>query len=196
MSKHMIHLFTSNYYELDNALQEKIYKEFHVMVYPSIYFILQDHNLVEDIIQESFLRAIRKAPQLKETDKYESWLKKLTRNVTLNYLQKHKRNRNELDSEITLTVRESAPAYETGATPLEKEVELKLMQEAIIHYVNQLTPAYRQILAMKWLQNMSYKEMAEEMNVTEGVIRQRLYRAREAIRQKLLEEWDFQSDRD
>ncbi|MFE4568522.1 RNA polymerase sigma factor [Paenibacillus chitinolyticus] len=191
MSKYMIHLFTSNYFYLDKSLQEKIYKEFHVMVYPTIYFILQDHNLVEDIIQESFLRAIDKAPQLKETEKYEGWLKKLTRNVTLNYLQKHKRNRNELDSEITLTLRETAPAYEAGSTPLEKEVELKIMQEAINHYVNQLSPAYRQILAMKVVHNMSYKEMAEEMNVTEGVIRQRLYRAREAIRQMLLEEWDF-----
>ena len=77
-----------------------------------IYFILRDHAAVEDIIQESFLRAVRKAPLLTEIDKYESWVKKLTRNVTLNHLRKHKRNRDELEVELMLCIKEAAPTSE------------------------------------------------------------------------------------
>jgi RNA polymerase sigma-70 factor (ECF subfamily) len=154
-----------------------------------IYFILRDHAAVEDIIQESFLRAVRKAPLLQEIDKYESWVKKLTRNVTLNQLRKHKRNRDELlEAEIMLCVKEAAPTSEY-LVPLDQEVELKLMREAIITYINQLSPSYRQIIAMKWIHHLSYKEMASELGVTEGVVRQRLFRARDAIKQRLLEEW-------
>ncbi|MBD0383386.1 RNA polymerase sigma factor [Paenibacillus sedimenti] len=188
MSKYLMLIFTSDFYSLDKDIQEQVYQEFYLLVYPMIYFILRDHSAVEDIIQESFIRAVGKAPMLKEIDKYESWLKKLTRNVTLNHLRKHKRNREELEAEFVLISKEAAPAAE-HLVPLEKEVELKLMREAIIKYINQLSPSYRQIIAMKWIHNLSYKDMAVELGVTEGVIRQRLFRAREAIKQKLLDEW-------
>jgi RNA polymerase sigma-70 factor (ECF subfamily) len=65
------------------------------------------------------------------------------------------------------------------------------MKDAIIRYVNDLMPAYRQIMAMKWLYNMSYKEMAEELELSEGAVRQRLYRARETIRRRLEQDWDY-----
>jgi RNA polymerase sigma-70 factor, ECF subfamily len=188
MSKYLTLIFTCDFYTLDNGIQEQVYQEFYLLVYPMIYFILRDHAGVEDIIQESFLRVVRKAPMLKELDKYESWVKKLTRNVTLNHLRKHKRNREELEAELILVKKEAAPTAEY-LVPLEKEVELKHMREAIVTYINQLSPSYRQIIAMKWIHNLSYKEMANELGVTEGVVRQRLFRAREAIRQKLLEEW-------
>ncbi|MEW9702902.1 RNA polymerase sigma factor [Paenibacillus sp. SI8] len=188
MSKYLTLIFTCDFYTLDIALQEQVYQEFYLLVYPMIYFILRDHAGVEDIIQESFLRVVRKAPMLKEIDKYESWVKKLARNVTLNHLRKHKRNREELEAELILVTKEVAPTSEYWV-PLEKEVELKLMREAIVTYINQLSPSYRQIIAMKWIHNLSYKEMASELDVTEGVIRQRLFRAREAIRQRLIEDW-------
>jgi RNA polymerase sigma-70 factor (ECF subfamily) len=188
MEKVLALLFTHDFYQLDNGLQEKVYQEFYLLAYPMIYFILRDHAGVEDIIQESFLRAVRKAPSLKEMEKYEGWLKKLTRNVTLNHLHKYKRNRGELDAEVAFSQNETLPTAEKGM-PLEKEVELKLMREAIVQYINQLHPTYRQIIAMKWIHNLSYKDMAQELSVTEGVIRQRLYRARESIRQKLLRDW-------
>ncbi|NOU70601.1 sigma-70 family RNA polymerase sigma factor [Paenibacillus sp. LMG 31458] len=181
-------IFSSDFYTLDKSVQEQIYQEFYLLVYPMIYFILRDHAAVEDIIQESFLRAVRKAPLLNEIDKYESWVKKLTRNVTLNHLRKHKRNRDELEAELKLCIKEAAPTSEY-LVPLDQEVELKLMREAIITYINQLSPSYRQIIAMKWIHNLSYKDMANELGVTEGVVRQRLFRARDVIKQRLLEEW-------
>lgn len=153
-----------------------------------VHFILRDHAAVEDIVQESFLRAVRKAPLLQEIDKYESWVKKLTRNVTLNHLRKHKRNRDELETDFMLCIKEAAPASDY-LNSLDQEVELKLMREAIISYINQLSPSYRQIIAMKWIHNLSYKDMACELGVTEGVVRQRLFRARDVIKQRLLEEW-------
>lgn len=181
-------IFSSDFYTLDKSEQEQVYQEFYLLVYPMIYFILRDHAAVEDIIQESFLRAVRKAPLLTEIDKYESWVKKLTRNVTLNHLRKHKRNRDELEAELRLCIKEAAPTSEY-LVPLDQEVELKLMREAIITYINQLSPSYRQIIAMKWIHNLSYKDMANELGVTEGVVRQRLFRARDVIKQRLLEEW-------
>jgi RNA polymerase sigma-70 factor (ECF subfamily) len=189
MSGSLILLFTEDFMSLDKSVQEQVYQEFYLLVYRMVFFILRDHAAAEDIIQESFLRAIHKAPQLEEKDKLEAWLRKLTRNVTLNHLRKHKRNRDELEESDAFVVRETAAAIAEPPARLEKEVELKLMREAIVRYINELMPSYRQIIAMKWIYNMSYKEMAAELELSEGAVRQRLYRAREAVRKKLAEEW-------
>ncbi|MNG12793.1 RNA polymerase sigma factor SigM [compost metagenome] len=108
--------------------------------------------------------------------------------MTLNHLRKHRRNRDELETEVLFSLKESAPTSDYSATP-DVEVEMKVMREAVIAYINQLNPSYRQIIAMKWIHNLSYKDMASELNVTEGVVRQRLFRARDAIKQKFLDEW-------
>ncbi|KRE70949.1 RNA polymerase sigma factor [Paenibacillus sp. Soil750] len=188
MMKSLREIFNSDFNTLDTSMQEQIYKEFYLLVYPMINFILRDHAAVEDIIQEAFLRAVHKAPLLTEIDKYEGWLKRLTRNVTLNHLRKHRRNRDELETEVLFSLKESAPTSDYSATP-DVEVEMKVMREAVIAYINQLNPSYRQIIAMKWIHNLSYKDMASELCVTEGVVRQRLFRARDAIKQKFLDEW-------
>ncbi|WJH32366.1 RNA polymerase sigma factor [Paenibacillus sp. CC-CFT747] len=187
MPNHLVLLFTSNYYSLPRSLQQSIYYEFYQMVYPLIYFILKDHGTAEDIVQEAFLRAIRKADQLKDVDKLEGWIKTLARNVTLNHLRKFSRNREELDAEDVFQHRD--PSLPNAALPVEEEVELRLMRQSIARYLDELKPDYRQMIEMRWIQNLSYKEMAAALNVTEGTVRQKLYRAREAIRHRFHEEW-------
>jgi RNA polymerase sigma-70 factor (ECF subfamily) len=188
MPKHLILLFASNFHNLSYEQQLEVYKDFYVLVHPMVFFIVKDHGVTEDIMQEAFMRAIQKSDQLLDWDKMEGWLKTLTRNVTLNFLQKIKRNREELDTE---DVFEERNALDTGGatTPLEQQVEMKIMEESIVQYLSQLKPEYRQIFEMRWLQHMSYKEMAAAMKVTEGIIKQRLFRAREAIKQKIDDDW-------
>lgn len=186
MPNHLTLLFTSDFYSLPTHLQKEVYHDFYKLVYPLVYFIVKDHQAAEDIIQESFLRAIHKSLQLQDLDKLEVWLKALARSVTLNYLRKFKRARNELDGEDVLFSENSAAGY---ATPIENEVEAKMMREAICRYVSVLKPEYRQLIAMRWNEQLTYKEMAAAMNTSEGVVRQKLFRAREAVKIKLEEEW-------
>lgn len=187
MSNYLILLFTSNFYSIPLELQQKIYEEYYRLVYGLVYFIVKDHQMAEDIIQESFLRAIQKAPQLHNLRKLEAWLKALARNVALNELRKLKRNRNELESDRGFFIKETS---ETKAyVPLEQEVEAKLMQESILNYISALKPEYRQLIEMRWIDRLSYKEMASAMGITEGTVKLKLFRAREAIKNKLKEEW-------
>jgi RNA polymerase sigma-70 factor (ECF subfamily) len=188
MSKHLILLFASEFHTLSNEQQLGVYKDFYVLVYPMVYFIVKDHGVTEDIMQEAFLRAVNKSDQLLDWDRMDGWLKTLTRNVTLNFLQKIKRNREELEAEAVLDIREIG-ATSNIPTPIEQEVEMKIMEESIVRYLGNLKPEYRQIFEMRWQQHMSYKEMAAVLNVSEGIIKQRLFRAREAIKQKIDDDW-------
>jgi RNA polymerase sigma-70 factor (ECF subfamily) len=188
MPKHLILLFASDFHSLPHEQQLEVYKDFYVLVYPMVYFIVKDHGVTEDIMQEAFLRSINKSDQLLDWDKMEGWLKTLTRNVTLNFLRKIKRNREELETEEVFDEREVGVTSNI-LVPLEQEVEMKIMEESIVQYLAVLKPEYRQIFEMRWLHHMSYKDMAIILNVSEGIIKQRLFRAREAIKQKIDDDW-------
>jgi RNA polymerase sigma-70 factor (ECF subfamily) len=188
MSKHLILLFATDFHTLPHEQQLEVYKDFYVLMYPMVFFIVKDHGVTEDIMQESFLRSISKSDQLLNWNKMEGWLKTLTRNVTLNFLRKIKRNRNELDKEDMMEDREIGVSSNLPI-PLEQEVEMKIMEASIIQYLGDLKPEYRQIFEMRWLHYMSYREMAAELNLSEGIIKQRLFRAREAIKQKIDDDW-------
>jgi len=188
MPRHLILLFATDYHTLSDEQQQEVYKDFYVLMYPMVYFIVKDHGATEDIMQEAFMRSISKSNQLQDWDKMDGWLRKLTRNVTLNFLHKIKRNRDELEKDELIWEREIGVTSNIY-TPLEQEVELKFMEESIIHYLADLKPEYRQIFEMRWLHYMSYKEMATELSVSESIIKQRLFRAREAIKHKIDGDW-------
>lgn len=187
MPSHLILLYDADFYSLSESLQREVYREFYTLVYPLVFAMVRDHGAAEDIIQDAFLRAIDKAAQVEEPEKFESWLKTLTKNYTLSSLRKWSRQRDELLSDDVFLYKEFSMSGE--ALPVDKEVELTMMKEAIARYLDRLKPEYRQIVEMRWIHNLSYKEMADALQVTEGSIRQKLFRAREAIKNKLKEEW-------
>lgn len=188
MPRHLILLFAMDFHSLPHEQQLEVYKDFYMLMFPMVYFIVKDHGVTEDIMQEAFLRSISKSDQLKDWGKMEGWLRKLTRNVTLNFLHKIRRNREELEKDEFIWESEVGVSS-NNYNPLEQEVEMKIMEESIIHYLSDLKPEYRQIFEMRWLHYMSYKEMATELNVSESIIKQRLFRAREAIKHKIDGDW-------
>lgn len=189
MASHLPLLFTKDFHSLPESVQQNVYREYYKLVYPLIFYIVKEYPATEDIIQESFLRAIEKAPQLQDLSRLEAWLKMLARNVSLNFLRKVKRNRNELDPGAVHTKRE--PSERLLYSVLEEEVEAKLLKEDIVRYMSVLKPEYRQLMEMRWNSHLSYKEIAAALGTTESVVRQKLYRARETVKQKLQEDWDI-----
>src|SRR5690606_13963702 len=103
------------------------------------------------------------------------------------YLRKYNRTRDELVSENVFN--NEVLSLQGTDTAVDEQVEFQLIKEAIQQYITELKPEYRQIIDMRWIRDMSYKEMAEELELTVGTVRQRLYRAREAIKKRLQKDW-------
>lgn len=185
MSNSLILLATQRFEDLHHSVQREIYREFYQFVYGMIFYIIKDHAITEDIIQEAFLTSIRKPPVLKDEAKLLAWIKTVTRNHTFNYLRKNKNDRNIMDVDCVFIDENIQPSHE----PLESEVTAKIMEERIKAYLDQIKPEHKLLIELRWKKEMSYKEMASELGTTENVIRQKLYRAREAIRKKMMKEW-------
>ena len=189
MENSLYTLTTSNFAQLTPILQKAIYKDFQTLVYRNIFNIVKDHGETEDIIQESFFKAINNTPQFEDEKRLLAWLKIIAKNQTFNYLRKNKKNISELNLEVFL--KNEKQINSAFSASLENEIETKILMEAIDNLVSQLKTEYRELIELSWKQQLSSKEIATEIAVTENTVRQKLHRARVTIRKELSEKWNF-----
>jgi len=189
MSNSILLLLTGDMKSLDPMLQEQVYGQFYRLVYPKIFYIMKEHSATEDIIHDAFFNIIRKSPHHIEESRLTAWLITVARNTTISYLRKNKKKRDELLSD-GVYIENAVPLMSRHVPSTEATVEAKAMKEAIIHYIHQLKPIYRQVIQMRWIEELSYKEMAERLGVTEEKIRQTLFRSRAAVKRKLQDDWE------
>ncbi|NMM53666.1 RNA polymerase sigma factor [Paenibacillus aquistagni] len=187
MALKMLDLQENHYKSLSSEQQKEIYIEFYKMFYAPILYIVKDHSLTEDIIQESFLKAIDRIPKVDNENKLKAWLKVVTKNTAINFLRKNKKNRNQVDLD-SVFINDNAD-FATPHGTIEQEIELKAMVETIEQCLQQLKPEYRVMIELRWKRDMSYYEIADELSISEQKVKYTLHRAREAIKKRLVKEW-------
>lgn len=180
-------LLGTDFRHLSEPIQEEVYYAFYDLVYGTIIYLVKDHQAAEDIIQEAFIKVVTKKPRFENIQGLKAWLRTVARNTTINYFRKNKKFRNHLDVEsVYMDKAEPANAF---VPSVEQTVEIKLMEEAIIYHLSKLKPAYREMMELRWKHGLSYKEIAEKLDLCENIVKQRLFRIREGIKKMLFREW-------
>lgn len=185
-------LVSTDYNDLSRDLQEEIYYEYYDYAYGMIMYIVKNHSVVEDIIQDAFIKIIKSKPVFENEAKLKAWLKVVTRNTTINYLRKNKKYRNQVDVEGVFMYKEKIAQ---PTVSIENTIETKFMEESIIQYLRELKPEYRVLVEYRWRKGLSYREIADLLEVTEDAVKQRLYRARESIKKMLFKEWGVKDEK-
>jgi RNA polymerase sigma-70 factor (ECF subfamily) len=151
--------------------------------------MVRDSGLVEDVAQESFIRAWRALPQFRGESAFYTWLYRIAVNTAKKALMERKRD--PLVNESTLV------SPEEGEEPSRVESELSdgetpeaiLASREIAATVNgaidALSEDLRQAIVLREIEGLSYEEIADVMNCPIGTVRSRIFRAREAIATKL-----------
>lgn len=149
--------------------------------------MVRDVDLVEDIAQETFIRAYRALAQFRGEAQFYTWLYRIAVNTAKKALMELKRD--PTVSENSFKSGQSDESDETS--PLENELissetpEAVLAGKEIAQMVNAAMEALpeelRQAITLREIEGLSYEEIAEVMNCPIGTVRSRIFRAREAI---------------
>lgn len=125
-------------------------------VYYTILSIVKDSSLSEDIMQETYLKALEKIHSYKPRHSFNSWIVTIARNLAINEYNKRKRELkvDPLDNEII---------FGTVDSLSEKELLIKEMLEY-------LKPEEREILIMHIIGDMKYREIAEVLGIPIGTV--------------------------
>lgn len=151
--------------------------------------MVRDPEQVEDIAQETFIRAYRALPQFRGESAFYTWLYRIAVNTAKKTLMDMKRD--PVMTESALASR--GESNETSS--LENELssaetpEAVLASREIAQTVNAAIEALpedlRQAIVLREIEGLAYEEIASVMNCPIGTVRSRIFRAREAIAQRL-----------
>jgi RNA polymerase sigma-70 factor (ECF subfamily) len=151
--------------------------------------MVRDVDLVQDIAQETFIRAYRALPQFRGDSAFYTWLYRIAVNTAKKALMDMKR-----DPLVTESSRrtdeegeESSRAeneLSDGETP-EALLASKEIAAAVNSAIEALSDDLRQAITLREIEGLSYEDIADVMNCPIGTVRSRIFRAREAIALRL-----------
>jgi len=151
--------------------------------------MVRDSDLVQDIAQETFIRAYRALPQFRGESAFYTWLYRIAVNSAKKALSDFKRDPLVLESAMASgDDGEESPRAENqlsdGETP-ESLLASKEIAMAVNSAIQALSEELRQAITLREIEGLSYEEIADFMNCPIGTVRSRIFRAREAIALKL-----------
>jgi len=148
--------------------------------------MVRDSAEIEDITQESFIKAYRALPQFRGESAFYTWLYRIGVNTAKNYLVARGR-RAPTSTEYSS---EDAEGFEDAgllrdiATP-EAELQTKQIANAVNKAVDALPEELRTAITLREIEGLSYEEISQMMECPIGTVRSRIFRAREAIAEKI-----------
>jgi RNA polymerase sigma-70 factor (ECF subfamily) len=152
--------------------------------------MVRDVDLVEDIAQETFIRAYRALAQFRGDAQFYTWLYRIAVNTAKKALMDLKRD--PLVSESALRgggdEEDETSALENELTSSETPETILAAKEiaaAVNSAMEALPDELRQAVTLREIEGLSYEEIAEVMNCPIGTVRSRIFRAREAISVKV-----------
>lgn len=150
---------------------------------------IRDHAEIEDVAQEAFIKAYRALPQFRGESAFYTWLYRIAVNTAKNYLATQGRR------PISMSQLQSADAEEGESFDAEDVVEDTNTPDAVLHSrqvaetvnsaIEALPPDLRTAITLREIEGLSYEEIAEAMSCPIGTVRSRIFRAREAIAERL-----------
>lgn len=151
--------------------------------------MVRDADLVQDVAQESFIRAYRALPQFRGDSAFYTWLYRIAVNTAKKTLVDLKRD--IVVSESTLGSSDEGDEtsraeneLSDGETP-EAVLASKEIAAAVNAAIEALSEDLRQAITLREIEGLSYEEISEVMNCPIGTVRSRIFRAREAIAARL-----------
>ncbi len=167
-----------------NAFGEivEIYKD---KVFQLCFRILGNRHEAEDIAQEAFVRAYVNIHTFNVKLKFSTWLYRIATNLCIDRMRKKKPDY-YLDAELSGTDGLNMYATVAAAAALpEEELESIELQDAIQKQIMKLPEKYRTVIVLKYIEELSLKEIGEIVNLPIGTIKTRIHRGREALRKQL-----------
>ena len=157
-----------------------------------------DVDLVEDIAQETFIRAYRALHQFRGDAQFYTWLYRIAVNTAKKALVDMKRDPTVSESALRPSSSDEDETYRPGNEPISDETPETVLAAneiaAAVEAAMEALPAeLRQAVTLREIEGMSYEEIAEVMNCPIGTVRSRIFRAREAISARVKPMLDNQS---
>ncbi|MBP5257176.1 MAG: sigma-70 family RNA polymerase sigma factor [Prevotella sp.] len=150
----------------DNRAFDLLLSRNQAKLFSYILFVVRDHDLAEDLFQETFVKVITKLQQGRyvNSGKFAAWIMRIAHNVIMDWYRLQRTEKTvEPTPDNDLSSLSDNSDYELAA-------EMRFVNEQVLSDVkrlmNKLPPTQREVVYMRFFQEMSFKEIAEATNVS------------------------------
>ena len=157
----------------------KLYEKYYKTVWFTVYNIVKNRDVTEDLISIVFTKAYLKKESYTEHISYEMWLKTIAVHTSIDYLRKMKNEQlnNYIDDE------DNTIQLSDVADSPEDEMVLKEKLKITLETIPTLKKKYRDLIQAR-IEGKSYKEIAEQLAINELTVKSELNKARKILKQK------------
>ena len=146
---------------------------------------INDSAEINDVAQDAFIKAYRALPNFRGDSAFYTWLYRIAINTAKNYLTAKGRRPPATDVDS-----QEAESYGVGVALRENASPEKLMmrdqlKKVIFDTIDSLPDDLKSAITLREMEGLSYEEIAESMDCPVGTVRSRIFRAREAIDEKI-----------
>lgn len=169
----------------DKQAFDVLVRKYQLKIVKLISRYISDPSEALDVAQEAFLKAYRALPGFRGDSAFYTWLYRIAINTAKNYLvaQNRRPPGDDIDAQEAIQFERESPLkdYDTPEHMLLKDE----IERTVYQAIEELPDDLRTAITLRELEGMSYEEIAQTMGCPVGTVRSRIFRAREAIGNKL-----------
>ena len=156
----------------------ELVEQYRDNVYRLAYRMCGNAYDADEAAQEAFVAAWRALPNFRGDAKFSTWLYRLTTNAAIDVMRREKRHQTVGDGEMIEVADDADSPQET--------VERTEQQEAVQKALATLSEEYREVLLLRYMEELDYAEIAEVLQLPSGTVKSRINRAKAALKTALL----------
>jgi RNA polymerase sigma-70 factor (ECF subfamily) len=161
---------------------EELVRRYQRPIAAYVYRMVGDYDAALDLTQEVFIKVYASLSRYRPEFKFSTWIYKIAHNAAIDHLRRHATREAVASSEtdrveVTIECRRLSPEQESERTERCSEIET---------VIKMLPAPYRELILLRHSQDLSYEEIAEVTGLPLGTVKNRLFRAREAMREHLM----------
>jgi RNA polymerase sigma-70 factor (ECF subfamily) len=165
---------------------EELVRRYQRPIVAYVYRMVGDYDAALDLTQEVFIKVYNSLARYRPEFKFSTWIYRIAHNAAIDHLRRMGAARTEeleVEGEGGRTFEK--PLASKSPTP-EQDSERRERRAELEEVVGQLPPAYRELIVLRHSNDLSYDEIAEVTGLPLGTVKNRIFRAREAMRELLL----------
>jgi len=164
---------------------EELVKRYQRPISAYVYRMVGDYESALDLTQEIFIKVYGSLSRYRPEFKFSTWIYKIAHNSAVDHLRRNGGRERSLVNgteadQYDLPIESDSLSPEQESEREERRVEIELI-------VKSLPPAYRELIVLRHSQDLTYEEIVEVTGLPLGTVKNRLFRARELMRQILIE---------
>jgi len=164
---------------------KQLMQKYHDPIFNLIYRIVHNREQVEDLTQETFVKAFASLKNFNEEFAFSTWLYKIATNSTIDYIRKRKLETFSIDKPIALEEGDSRFELPDSTFAPDRSIiqvqRARLIEEAI----NALPEKYKRVIILRHTEEREYAEIAKILNLPIGTVKAHIFRARELLNKAL-----------